>query len=79
MMEKLKGLHLIAGDDGCSGAGCGGGRCPQVFVNKDGDFIIQGFRVSPTLQNELNPSQNEEVVRLPRHVVQKLYENYQPK
>lgn len=68
-MNKLKKLERC----------CGGGRCPRVFVDENGDLVVQGFRVDSCLRNELNPLDNEEVVRLPRHLVQELYKNYQPK
>jgi len=67
-MFKPKGLHLC----------CGGGRCPRVFVNKQGDFIVQGYQVNSYLKKQLNPLENEEVVLLPKDLVLDLYKNYQP-
>jgi len=57
---------------------CGGGRCPRVFLTEEGDFIVHGLRVDPDLKAQLDPLENEEVVRLPKEVVRELFQNYEP-
>lgn len=56
---------------------CGGGRCPRVFLAENGDFIVQGLTIDPGLKKELDPLPNEDVVRLPKEVVDELFRNYQ--
>lgn len=56
---------------------CGGGRCPRVFLTDKGDFIVQGLLVDTELRDQLDPLESEEIVRLPREVVDELLRHYQ--
>jgi len=54
---------------------CGGGRCPRVFLTKDGDFIVQGMKVKTDIRNKFSPLRDEEVVLLPKESVSELLRN----
>lgn len=61
MIDKSKWIQL-----------CGGGRCPRAFITEEGELIVQGILVDPEVKAQLDPLSNEEVVRLPKEVVQEL-------
>ena len=55
---------------------CGGGRCPRIFKDTNGDYIIQGIKVSDEIKTSLNPLENEDIVKLPKSLIDELRENW---
>ena len=55
---------------------CGGGRCPRVFLAENGDFIVQGLTIDSETKKLFTPLPEEDVVRLPKEVVEELFRNY---
>lgn len=54
---------------------CGGGRCPRVFKSENGDLIVQGILVDEKTRNACNPLPNEEVIRIPKDLLEELRKN----
>ena len=51
---------------------CGGGRCPRVLINDNGDAIIQGYSLSPDNIATLDVPNGENVIFLSKDVLAQL-------
>lgn len=49
---------------------CGGGRCPKILTNENGDALVQGLLVDNATKKELNVPEGEDVVFVPKEVFQ---------
>lgn len=56
-------LYLIGGES------CGGGSCPAIYKDDDGRIFIQGSKVNPELRSQVAVAENEEIVELPRELL----------
>lgn len=51
---------------------CGGGRCPRVLLNDNGDAIIQGYGLSQENISDLKIPDGENVIFLSKEVLAQL-------
>ncbi|MDR2125653.1 MAG: hypothetical protein LBP63_02320 [Prevotellaceae bacterium] len=49
---------------------CGGGTCPKILLNEDGDALVQGLLVDNSIKKDLNVSNGEDVVFVPKNIIQ---------
>ena len=54
---------------------CGGGRCPKILINENGDALVQGLLVDDSIKKELNVPKEEDIVFLPNEVIQEFLNN----
>ncbi|MDR2125654.1 MAG: hypothetical protein LBP63_02325 [Prevotellaceae bacterium] len=54
---------------------CGGGRCPKILLNEDGDALVQGLLVDDSIKKTLNVPQGEDIIFLPKEIIQEFLEN----
>ena len=55
---------------------CGSvGNCPTVYKAEDGDYIIQGYVLESDSKEQLNSTEGEDIVRLPKEFVEKMVES----
>lgn len=54
---------------------CGGGRCPKILMNRNGDVLVQGSNVDDEVRAHLNVPTGENVVFLPRDVMKEFLDN----
>lgn len=48
------------------------GGCPTAYEDSNGDFILQGYELSPDQLEELKMPNGEDAIKLPRDFVQGL-------
>ena len=48
------------------------GNCPKVLQSEDGDYIIQGYVLESDSKEQLNSTDGEDIVRLPKEFVEKM-------
>jgi len=53
---------------------CGGGRCPKILINENGDALVQGLSVDDATKKELNVPEGEDVVFVPKSIIQEFME-----
>ena len=51
-------------------ASCGGGRCPKIYINDDGDALVQGYFVDEATKIKMNLNEDEDVVFVPKSIIQ---------
>lgn len=49
---------------------CGGGRCPKILINENGDALVQGLLVDDAIKKELDVPEGEDVVFVPKSIIQ---------
>ena len=52
-------------------ATCGGGSCPQILINDNGDALVQGSLLDESVKKGLNLPNGEDVVFVPKSIIQK--------
>ena len=45
--------------------GCEDSTCPTIYVNEQGNYVIQGFKIKPTDKKGLNLPRGEDAVEIP--------------
>ena len=53
-------------------ASCGGGACPKIFIDDNGDALVQGYLVDDTTKIKMNLNDDEDVVFVPKSIIQEL-------
>lgn len=70
---QLKRVALTDRDGTPRNPECRGGRCPAVFETDGNDLIVQGFAVEESAKQGMDIPGDEDVVRVPRSLLQQLY------
>ena len=50
-------------------ASCGGGACPKILINDDGDALVQGLLVDEATKKKLTIPEGEGLVFVPNSVI----------
>ena len=51
---------------------CGGGACPKIYINDNGDALVQGYFVDDATKIKMNINEDENVVFIPKSILQEL-------
>ena len=49
-------------------ASCSGGNCPAIYVQNDGELLVQGY-LAPDAHDHVTVPSGEQLVRIPRSVL----------
>lgn len=57
-----------------STANCDASSCPTIYQNKDGNFVIQGFKVGSVAKSEMQIPANEDAIEIPAEFLREFIE-----